>query len=213
MTLVSSVSAGQTATSTWANAIRDATIQVTTASARPSSPAEGMVIYETDTDRVLVYSGSAWVRIGASTTTGRTGVKLSRAANQSISTGTNTSISWDTETSDPDGFITATSATITVPSGLGGIYLVSAAITYAANPAAVGTFTQATAYFTVGGAVQVDAANYPYGYVYNSGGSYFTGVTSIKPMAAGDTVEISVIQTSGGSVNATAKLDMYLIGT
>jgi hypothetical protein len=36
---------------------------VCTAGTRPSSPNEGMSIYETDTDRVLVYSGSAWVTV------------------------------------------------------------------------------------------------------------------------------------------------------
>lgn len=31
-----------------------------TSGTRPSSPVEGMTIYETDTDRVMIYSGSAW---------------------------------------------------------------------------------------------------------------------------------------------------------
>jgi hypothetical protein len=33
---------------------------VCTSSTRPASPFEGQVIYETDTDKVLVYNGSAW---------------------------------------------------------------------------------------------------------------------------------------------------------
>jgi len=33
---------------------------VCTSSTRPSSPNEGMSIYETDTDRFLIYSGTAW---------------------------------------------------------------------------------------------------------------------------------------------------------
>jgi hypothetical protein len=37
---------------------------VCTSSTRPTSPYEGQVIYETDTDRVLVWSGAAWVGIG-----------------------------------------------------------------------------------------------------------------------------------------------------
>jgi hypothetical protein len=36
-----------------------------TSGTRPSSPAEGQAIYETDTDRVYIYSGSAWVQFGA----------------------------------------------------------------------------------------------------------------------------------------------------
>jgi hypothetical protein len=35
--------------------------------ARPASPYEGQMVYEKDTDRVLVYSGSAWVMPGTST--------------------------------------------------------------------------------------------------------------------------------------------------
>lgn len=34
-----------------------------TSATRPSSPVEGMTIYETDNDRLLTYSGSAWVVI------------------------------------------------------------------------------------------------------------------------------------------------------
>lgn len=36
---------------------------VCTSSTRPASPFEGQVIYETDTNQTLVYSGSAWVMI------------------------------------------------------------------------------------------------------------------------------------------------------
>lgn len=43
--------------------MRQAVIQCTSAT-RPSSPHEGMTIYETDTDRHMVYSGSAWVPAG-----------------------------------------------------------------------------------------------------------------------------------------------------
>jgi hypothetical protein len=35
--------------------------------ARPASPYEGQMVYEKDTDRVLVYSGTAWVMPGTST--------------------------------------------------------------------------------------------------------------------------------------------------
>ena len=37
---------------------------VCTSTTRPASPFEGQVIYETDTNQVLVYSGTAWVMLG-----------------------------------------------------------------------------------------------------------------------------------------------------
>lgn len=40
---------------------------VCTSSNRPATPFEGQVIYETDTDRTLVYNGTAWVLLAAST--------------------------------------------------------------------------------------------------------------------------------------------------
>lgn len=40
---------------------------VCTSSTRPASPYDGQVIYETDTDRTLVWNGSAWVFLSTST--------------------------------------------------------------------------------------------------------------------------------------------------
>jgi hypothetical protein len=40
---------------------------VDSAATRPASPFEGQMLYEKDTDRVLVYNGSAWVMPGTST--------------------------------------------------------------------------------------------------------------------------------------------------
>lgn len=39
------------------------------AAARPASPFEGQVIYERDTDHMLVYNGDAWVALGSAATT------------------------------------------------------------------------------------------------------------------------------------------------
>lgn len=36
-----------------------------TSSTRPTSPVEGQPIYETDTDKVLIYSGSEWIEIAS----------------------------------------------------------------------------------------------------------------------------------------------------
>jgi hypothetical protein len=54
-----------------------------TSGSRPGSPNEGMTIYETDTDKVYTYSGSAWVEsysIGAWTTYTPTFTNITSAA-------------------------------------------------------------------------------------------------------------------------------------
>jgi hypothetical protein len=49
-----------TASATQLNSIARQVVITCTSSTRPSSPDEGMCIYETDTDRVLVWDASAW---------------------------------------------------------------------------------------------------------------------------------------------------------
>lgn len=63
MALIPNKSTVDPVSSSWANLLRDQTIQVTLSSARPSSPTEGMAIWETDTDRLMVYNGSAWYQL------------------------------------------------------------------------------------------------------------------------------------------------------
>lgn len=43
-------------------------IYIVTSTTRPASPFEGMTIYETDTDKIRTYSGSAWLTISATGT-------------------------------------------------------------------------------------------------------------------------------------------------
>lgn len=57
------VTSGSTITEAWGNAMRDSTVIVCTSSTRPSGPHEGMTIVETDTNRMAIYSGSAWVYV------------------------------------------------------------------------------------------------------------------------------------------------------
>jgi hypothetical protein len=60
----------------------------TTSGARPSSPTEGMTIYETDTDRLLIYTTATTGWVGA---TGAAGVGGTGAAGRgaSVSSGEN----------------------------------------------------------------------------------------------------------------------------
>src|SRR5512143_2920931 len=102
--------------------MKQANIQCTSAT-RPTG-VEGMCIYETDTDRHWVYSGSAWVFMGWYSTAGRPGVILTDAA-QTLVSATPTDITWGTEVSDVDGWTSGGSATLTVPTGWDGQYVIS----------------------------------------------------------------------------------------
>jgi hypothetical protein len=61
MVLIPDVGPGDPGTSSWANAIRDQGVQVCLSSGRPTG-AEGKVIYETDTDKLMAYDGTRWYR-------------------------------------------------------------------------------------------------------------------------------------------------------
>jgi hypothetical protein len=48
--------------STYFNPLLQQTIIPCTSGTRPSSPNEGMFVYETDTDKMSFYNGTAWVQ-------------------------------------------------------------------------------------------------------------------------------------------------------
>ena len=96
MALIANVTNGTTISTTWGNAIRDQGVQVTTSGARPSSPIEGMCIYETDTDLLLVYNGSAWKQIGNGATSNTFGAwsTWTPQIRQSATAGMSTTVSY-----------------------------------------------------------------------------------------------------------------------
>lgn len=122
------------------NYLMEQAVIVCTSGTRPSTggaPLEGMTIYETDTDRLLTYTGSAWQRVSAVSSTGWTGGRWSRVATQSVTASTETPISWDTETRDSDTLLAhhaTTGTTFTVPSGLAGRWSFVANWRYSGDP-------------------------------------------------------------------------------
>lgn len=215
MALISNQTAGGTASSSWANAIRDASVMQVTAAERASITAvEGQLCYVTDEDRFYVYNGSAWVRVGwGSTTTGRTGCAVKRTANQSIpSQVARTEISFDGEDFDSDGFFAPTSTDITIPANLAGLYAVWFRVQWATSPGTTSLTrariipSGATSYTTIDG----DASNYQ---VYTYGGSLpVTGGGAVLALGVGDVVSLTVGQGSGGAINVTAQMSVYRIG-
>ena len=201
---VNTVTTNQQITSSFLNTnYRDQVVSTVLAAGKPTGT-EGQVIAVTDADRLEAYSGSAWVRLGpAWSSSGRTGCVLTRTANQSISsgTGTFTAISWDTETSDPDGFITATSDTLTVPSGLGGLYNITSTVTWASSPGANSSLE------VLLGAAEVYRVPIGAGTQMTSCSISLAGIA----IAAANTIKVRVSQGSGGAINVTAALQVWRI--
>jgi len=207
-------SAGENPTAAKLNAVSRQAVQVVTSSTRPGSPDESMEIGETDTDRLLVYDGAAWQRRGWYSSAGRTGTSLRRAANQSITTNTQTQVSFDTEDADTDGFIAVTGTTITIPAGLGGLYGIAGHLYWASSPGtshvvflSVAPLGVANSSYTVTGATGSNSSGIP---AFSS--TWQTGVSFFGPLAATDTVQLWAYQNSGGSINVTAKLTCYRMG-
>lgn len=172
----------------------------TTVGSEPTG-VEGMEVHLTDRDQARIYSGSAWVRTAWWSSSGRTGCGLTRAATQSIPNATVTTISWDTEAADTDGFISVSSGTITIPSGCGGLYMAQVGVNWSAGIGSLGgkinmTRNGSTIYeHTMPPDLSADCAT-------------FAPVV----LAAGDTVTFPVSQTSGGSLNMTGRCEFYRIG-
>ena len=108
----STVVAGQTYSASAHNVIvndvidLDSRLRVVTSSTRPGSPTEGMFIYETDTQKTLIYNGSSWVEVSDLDNTG--GISdglygsIRRLAFQTVTT--NTTISATSVATAPDFF-------------------------------------------------------------------------------------------------------------
>lgn len=87
---------------------------------RPSGAAlwEGQWIYELDTKRVWLYNGTSWIPV-----LGRWGCEVGMTAAVSYGSGVST-VTFDSETYDTDGYHANPGANIVIPSGLGGVYSV-----------------------------------------------------------------------------------------
>lgn len=170
-----------------------------TSAERPANPKAGWPIYETDTQRLLVFDGSAWQRLGWGGSAGRTGAQYVRAANQSIPNAATTAISFDTLTAyGTDAWTAVTTSTVTWPTGADGLYVLSGNVNWAASPA-----TRNVALFTINGVNRG---------LVGAAGDGSVGTTWCQPFAAGDTLQFRVGQTSGAAMNCGALLNIFRIG-
>lgn len=160
-----------------------------------TAPVAGMVCWTTTPATHWYYSGTTWIVRGGSAY-GR--CRLRRVANQSIPNGAATAISWDTEDLDNGGYITATSATILIPTSLDGYYGVTFQCVGAtsttgrlfASIVPTSTITGMPAEFrTISAGVETMAT-----------------VTAEMPLAVGDSLQCKVFQQNGVAVNFLAWL-------
>lgn len=182
--------------------VRQQVVAQVTSGTRPTG-VEGRLITESDSDRLLAYSGSAWVRVGNYSSSGRTGFSLARAASQSIPGGatTFTAISWDTEFTDTDAFIAVTADTIQIPTGLGGVYAITGTIGWASAPgtnSSVEVYNVTTAGIwrqAIGGASQMTSCAF----------------SVVIAVAAADQLQVRVSHGGGSAVNVTATIQGWML--
>jgi hypothetical protein len=189
---------GAVVTNAFLTAVSEQIVWTCTSSTRPTG-VEGRTINETDTDRRYVYDGSAWVLNGWNTAAARPWVSLSDSA-QSITTASATDITWGTEVADPDGWTSGGSATLTVPTGFDGLYIVTGTAAWAS-----GTLGTTPGAFILHNGTNIAGANGPtFGQTHT--------VTTVLALAATDTLKMQVYQNSGGSVNVSSTFRVVRLG-
>ncbi len=135
----------------------------------------------------------------------RGGVQLRRAANQSLTNGALTPISWDTQDEDVGGFWTS-GTTVTVPADYDGIYV----ITFRAVGTTGGSARNFAEIVLTSSITGITGE-----YRFTSTGATAEGrMTAVYggPLAAADTFVCNALQTSGGAANYTALLACYKLG-
>lgn len=103
-------------------------VVICTSGTRPGSPSEGNVIYETDTDRVLVYTGAAWLHIGM--LGDPPACRVYNNANISINNATSTLLTFNTERYDTDTMHSTGTNPGRITFNKAGIYEVGAHVEY-----------------------------------------------------------------------------------
>lgn len=157
-----------------------------------ASPVASDTVYETTNKRIWSHDGVAW-----SLVYGRCTTRCRRAATQSINSNSATAVSWDTEDEDTDGWITAPSTTATVPTGLGGGCIITAAGAFATPPGARGY-------------IEIVAGGRTFRTPYNQNEDTCS-VTAIMTLTPGQTIVVNVFQYTGAAVNWTGSLEVARI--
>jgi len=102
---------------------------------------EGMQFFETDTNKTLVYDGSSWVETNDLDNPGGLSsfaytppmVRLTQSTGQVLASGSNQTLTWDTETFDTDSMHSTVTNTSRITFNTAGIYLVGLFLSLTAN--------------------------------------------------------------------------------
>jgi hypothetical protein len=133
----------------------------------------------------------------------RTGCRLRRAAAQSVANSTSVTISWDTEDQDTDGYIVVTGTTVTIPTGLGGLY----AITF--HAVGVTTTGRLTNWIEPTSGIAGTPGQLR---SVSSGVDTFVTLGVTIPLLAGDSFISRVFHSNGAAANFTAWQSCYRVG-
>lgn len=128
----------------------------------------------------------------------RAGGSWSRTSGQSVGSGSHTAITWTTEAVDTHGYLTPTSATLTIPPGLGGVYALSVRLD-AGSPLGGRCYGQLT------------AAGRVYRVPFTSPGEDVVSVAATIPLAAGDTVSAAMYHASGLTISFIGHFDAWRV--
>lgn len=153
-----------------------------------SQLSQGQILYYQDTDRFKFYDGTAIQELEAGITTPT--VVARRVANQSIPDNVSTFITFDTQEFDNCSGYAAPSTTITIPSL--GVYSIVATGSFAIN---------ATGVRFLDIIVNGNRESGSYHFTAGSGTPAALSASLLKRCTAGDTIQVSVYQNSGGALN------------
>lgn len=177
---------------------RFATVAARDAAWPAATAGTGALCVTTADGRLWRSTGAVWVFAGNTTTAGRPGFDLRRAAALAVANGATVTIAWDTKTADPDGWA-PTLPTITCPAAWAGAYQFSCFLQWSA------TFSSmAYLRLNVGGLA----------FVASPGGAFGTAAISVRAdVAAAEAISLDAFQNSGGSINiSNARLSATWLG-
>lgn len=193
------VAGGGTGTSAWANAVRDSVVIECTSSTRPSSPHEGMLVYETNTDRYASYNGTSWVYIAWNSSSGRVAFHYGSPwapglVSQNVPTATWTDVIWyqgyplSAPYYDPAGFRSGGGASTAQPTApISGLFSFDCNVQFT------------TAWTDTAASIRLDISGT---LIYRAGDTdrgYIAGSWPQVEVLTSDTIKVQVYQASGST--------------